>query len=198
MRKYTLDEIMALKPCYSREQLEEHFRSGTITAKQIVKADVSHSDKLWVLIRLLKPADFVTFACDCAERVLHIFEEEFPDDNRPRKAIEVARSGNRDAAYAAAAAFAAARTIAFAAARTIARAAADAAADAAYAAAGAAAYAAAGDAADAADAAADAAGAAAYAAYAAYAAAGAAEQKWQLNRLLELINEAEKNNNQPL
>lgn len=31
------------------------------------------------------------FACDCAERVLHIFERVFPGDDRPRKAIETAR-----------------------------------------------------------------------------------------------------------
>ena len=32
------------------------------------------------------------FAADCAERVLHVFEEKNPDDNRPRKAIEAARA----------------------------------------------------------------------------------------------------------
>ena len=31
------------------------------------------------------------FACDCAERALHIFEAYFPDDKRPRNAIERAR-----------------------------------------------------------------------------------------------------------
>ncbi len=31
------------------------------------------------------------FACDCAEHILHIFEEVKPNDNRPRKAIETAR-----------------------------------------------------------------------------------------------------------
>ena len=31
------------------------------------------------------------FACDCAERVLHLFESMFPDDSRARNAIEVAR-----------------------------------------------------------------------------------------------------------
>ena len=30
------------------------------------------------------------FACDCAERVLYLYEAQYPDD-RPRKAIEVAR-----------------------------------------------------------------------------------------------------------
>jgi len=31
------------------------------------------------------------FACDCAERVLSVYEKEYPDDTRPRHAIEVAR-----------------------------------------------------------------------------------------------------------
>lgn len=31
------------------------------------------------------------FACDCAERVLPDFETKYPNDNRPRKAIETAR-----------------------------------------------------------------------------------------------------------
>ena len=31
------------------------------------------------------------FACDCAERVLPLYETKYPDDTRPRHAIEVAR-----------------------------------------------------------------------------------------------------------
>lgn len=31
------------------------------------------------------------FACDCAEHTLHLFEESYPNDDRPRRAIEVAR-----------------------------------------------------------------------------------------------------------
>ena len=31
------------------------------------------------------------FACDCAESVLAIYEKDYPNDNRPRKAIETAR-----------------------------------------------------------------------------------------------------------
>ena len=31
------------------------------------------------------------FACDCAERVLSIFEDKYPGDSRPRAAIEVSR-----------------------------------------------------------------------------------------------------------
>jgi hypothetical protein len=32
------------------------------------------------------------FACDCAEAALPIFEKKYPDDKRPRHAIEVARA----------------------------------------------------------------------------------------------------------
>ena len=46
------------------------------------------------------------FAADCAEHVLHLFEAKYPQDDRPRKAIEVARQFARgeigDAARAAA------------------------------------------------------------------------------------------------
>ena len=31
------------------------------------------------------------FACDCAEHVLSLYEAQYPDDGRPRKAIEIAR-----------------------------------------------------------------------------------------------------------
>ena len=34
----------------------------------------------------------VTFAADCAARVLPIYEAEYPDDDRPRKAIEDRKS----------------------------------------------------------------------------------------------------------
>jgi hypothetical protein len=115
------------------------------------------------------------FAADCAEHVLHIYEKEYPSDDRPRKAIEAARKYARkeiDAA-ARAAAWAAARAADWAAAGAAA-AAADAAGDAAWAAAWAAARAAAGDAARAAAAAAD--------------AAGDAEQQWQGARLLEYLD----------
>jgi hypothetical protein len=128
------------------------------------------------------------FACECAEHVLPIFEKEFPNDDRPRKAIEIARKfangkATKDELDAA-------RDAAYAAARAAARAAAwDAAGNAAGAAARAAAWDAAGNAAGAAarDAAWDAAGNAAW--NAAWAAAWAAEREWQTQNLFELIGE---------
>ena len=69
------------------------------------------------------------WAADCAERVLPNFEEKYPKDDRPRKAIEAARAWTRGeirvglARVAAVAAYAAARDADDAAARAAARAA---------------------------------------------------------------------------
>jgi hypothetical protein len=69
------------------------------------------------------------WAADCAEHVLLHFEEKYPKDNRPRKAIEAARAWTRgeirvgEARAAAVAAHAAARAAEEGAARAAARAA---------------------------------------------------------------------------
>ena len=46
-------------------------------------------------------SDLRLFACDCAERVLYLYEREFPGDDRPRRAIQVARDHACDRATAA-------------------------------------------------------------------------------------------------
>lgn len=52
-------------------------------------------DAIWAL-RAASPYDerrrvTVGFACDCADRVLPIFERRYPDDRRPRDCIETTR-----------------------------------------------------------------------------------------------------------
>ena len=54
------------------------------------------------LLRRLKWDERVArlFACDCAERVLPLYEERYPEDKRPRQAIEAARRfANGEATY---------------------------------------------------------------------------------------------------
>ena len=52
---------------------------------------------LWIAGRMCETPgwwtrqEFVLAACACAETVLPIFEKKYPDDKRPRKAIETAR-----------------------------------------------------------------------------------------------------------
>jgi hypothetical protein len=115
----------------------------------------------WVVVRIMTYKQYVSYAVFAAEQVLGIFEKKYPNDDRPRKAIEAAKKcidnpskRNKAAADADAAAADADAAAAYAAADAAAYAAADDAYAAAYAAANAAADA---DAAAAAAAAADAA-----------------------------------------
>jgi hypothetical protein len=120
----------------------------------------------------MKRKQYLKYAVYAARQVLNIYEKEYPNDDRPRKAIEAAKKcikndteKNRDAAYAAYAAAAAA------------------AAAASYAAYAASAAAAASDAAYAANAAAS-----ADAAYASYAAADYAAAYARKNMKIKILN----------
>src|SRR5690606_4364358 len=172
----------------------------TIWVAEAAGAVIAHRDKVVVgRARLLRrlPWDERTareFAADCAERALPVYEAACPGDDRPRRAVEVAR------AYARGEAARDQLAAGGMAARDAARDAVRAAADAAEAAAGAAdwdavraapepaadaAWAAAADAAaEAAEAAGD---AARDAAWAAAEAAEDAERRWQAARLAELL-----------
>jgi hypothetical protein len=203
----------------THEGITEHARTGAVLwIAEGRGASVAAGDKVaFSSARLVSQVGTLTqiiavqWAAECARRVLKHYEDRYPEDKRPREAIQAAlkwakdpteanRNAAADAAYAAyaAAASASADAAASASADASADAAASASADA-YA--DAAAYAA-----DAADAAATAAAyayayAATYAAYAAYAAASDAasasaaasdarekEREWQSDRLLELLD----------
>ena len=158
---------------------------------------VANEDKAaWAQIRLVRrvgsitPEIAVAFAADCAEHVLPIFEAKFPNDNRPRAAIEAARAciadptpENRVAAENAYNAATAAARAATAAARAATAATWAAATAAATAATWVAAWAATAATWAAAEAAAWATGAAAWA-------AEAAEREWQGAHLIELLEAA--------
>jgi hypothetical protein len=143
--------------------------------KEPIKADDKVLGNQMRIVRVIKSWNEQSarlFACDCAEHVLPIFEKVSPGDNRPRKAVEMARlfaegrvtkeelAAAGEAAWAARAAGAAAGEAARAA------------------------GAAAGEAAWAAGAAGE---AAAWAAGAAGAAAGAAEQSYQAQLLQKIL-----------
>jgi hypothetical protein len=53
------------------------------------KFSINHNDE--EMMELVKNTDQKTlarWAIDCAERVMHYFEEKFPDDKRPRQALD--------------------------------------------------------------------------------------------------------------
>lgn len=179
----TLKKIREYEPCKDSwgellKSLGKHRADDESLPMLHILDTLGAEDTYWAM-RSLPEYDAVwrLLACDYAERVLHLYEDTFPDDRRPRECIDVARkyvigaASKDELAAARVAARAAASDAAWAAARDAARAAraAWAAGDAAWAA-----WATAGDAAfDAARAAASDAGWA----------AGDAENNWQCQRL---------------
>jgi len=79
-------------------------------------ADDRLSDANWFVVRIMERPQYLAYAIYSAEQVLHIYEEKYPEDKRPRNAIEAAKKvlkydtkeNRADAAAAAAAAWRAA------------------------------------------------------------------------------------------
>jgi hypothetical protein len=56
------------------------------------KFSIAHKDELMVeLVRKTDHKTLAVWAIDCVERVMPYFEEKYPEDHRPRKAIEELR-----------------------------------------------------------------------------------------------------------
>tara|TARA_S200002703_G_scaffold40354_1_gene35155 strand:- start:7642 stop:8175 length:534 start_codon:yes stop_codon:yes gene_type:complete len=92
----TLNKIKAHNPCESGwRKLLSHL--GKIEADDeplpflIILESNGIEDAIWSLLTCDDKRAVRLFACDCAESVLHLFEKKYPEDDRPRKTIEVAR-----------------------------------------------------------------------------------------------------------
>jgi hypothetical protein len=103
--------ISSLKPCKDRfDNYVKFYGNRKFTPKQFMGLkNITHKDKLWVAFHML-PSDKVrVVAGEIAKSVLHIYESKYPNDDRPRKAIECALTGKSNkntaaSAYAASAA----------------------------------------------------------------------------------------------
>ena len=114
----SLNSILAQDPCdEGLEAFEEKFGHLDPDAPVPLPACLESNsvpDVIWALRAVQQDISTIIplIAADFAESVLHIFEEKFPEDDRPRKAIEAARGGDKEkAAYAADAARAAAGAV---------------------------------------------------------------------------------------
>lgn len=116
-RLITADEVIAMRPCseYDSDRIKRNHGEGGITVDEIWDLDIPCSDRFWVLIRLVPKDKRRLVVADIAETVLHVFEDKFPNDDRPRKVIEAYRKGAyADATAAAYAAYADATADAYA------------------------------------------------------------------------------------
>ena len=105
----TLNKIRGKSPCQSG--WNTLMKSMGKTEADDTRVSIAHllesngkNDTLWVIFRCIPDqlekkrnmiADIVEPAIEAAESVLHIFEKKYPDDKRPRKAIENAKENVR-------------------------------------------------------------------------------------------------------
>ena len=110
----TKDYLKSLSPCENRyKHYLQNYKDWQGTLDEFLDLPkLTHDDKIWVFVRSIDKNKLRFVAADFAERVLHFYENKYPNNDRPRKAIEAARNNNADAA-----ACAAARAASYAAAR---------------------------------------------------------------------------------
>jgi hypothetical protein len=93
----TLNKIKAHSPCEDGwNKLLNHLNKTQSDDEPLSIATILQSngirDAVWALCAVEgKDKEIRLFAADCAESVLHIFEKQYPNDGRPRKAIQAAR-----------------------------------------------------------------------------------------------------------
>lgn len=94
MKIITTEYIKSLNPCSDRvDNWLEHYPNFEGTLKEFLDLDkITHKDKLWIYFKSIDKDNISLVAADFAEEVLHLYEEKYPNDLRPRKAIEVARN----------------------------------------------------------------------------------------------------------
>ena len=142
-----IDEWIAKeKPCQSALDLWDKKERSPLKILEWFLRIKKYEWANWFIVRVMVYKDYVAYAVYAAEQVIDLYEEKYPEDKRPREAIEAAKKciknptkKNKAAAYATAyvayAANAAADVAAYATAYVAANAAADVAAKAADAAA---------------------------------------------------------------
>ena len=118
MRKTITKKFLEKKEACSEgiEWFLDKNTKNTLDIIKLLKKEKKYNWLNWLLTRLMTKKQCIRYAIYAAEKVLHLYEKEYPDDNRPRKAILAAReylkkpsSKNNNTAYAAhAAAYAAA------------------------------------------------------------------------------------------
>ena len=95
----TIDNLLSWGPCRNHDKLRDLAADRERwTAIDILALDQPPGDLLWVVLRpeLIHDRVLHELACDFAEHVLHLFEGMYPDDARPRAAIEAKRAWLRE------------------------------------------------------------------------------------------------------
>lgn len=99
--KITVQRIVDLYPCKDRlDNFLKHYPNFSGTMHRFLNLEhITHEDKCWVYFRLMPTELINKVTADMAHSVLYSYEAAYPGDDRPLKAIEAARAGDKNAAY---------------------------------------------------------------------------------------------------
>ena len=95
MKKITkkwLKKINACCPESDMDRAEKEFKGDIELIAKALLDNNRFDDANWLLTRIMNKSQNVQYAIFAAEQVLSIFENKYPNDNRPRKAIEAAKN----------------------------------------------------------------------------------------------------------
>lgn len=96
MKKLTIQWFKDNKACnegfkWVKETFKDKKEIPTDELIQILIDEDRYNWANWTICRVLSKEQKVKYAIFCAEQVLDIFEKKYPDDKRPRIAIEAAK-----------------------------------------------------------------------------------------------------------
>jgi len=92
--EFSLEFLLENTGCRKSEQIENLFPKDreVVSYKDILQSNIPLEEKYWFFChRVFTDSQNRHLAIKIAEVVLPIFEDKYPEDNRPRKAIEAAR-----------------------------------------------------------------------------------------------------------
>jgi len=117
--KITLEQLIEMDACEEAvDWFREQNKTDVLKLYELLKQTGDLSWGNWIITRLMVHKQQIQYAVFAAEQVIDIFEREYPDDKRPREAIEAARkcidNTSEGAARAAARAARAARAASYA------------------------------------------------------------------------------------
>ena len=96
MKEITNRYLQDIGACQdAREQFRKELNGGSSLSVSRVFTRLKQINRLdwanWLIVRLMTHEQQIRYAIYAAEQVIELYEEKYPDDKRPRQAIEAAR-----------------------------------------------------------------------------------------------------------
>jgi Immunity protein Imm5 len=88
--RITTELVKSFNPCDDRfNNYKTNYPNSDLHIVDFLKLEnITYSDKIWLWKKVATINEAALFGLKCAESVLHIFEEKYPNDTRPRQALE--------------------------------------------------------------------------------------------------------------